>query len=158
LDPKFLANVLTKWIHLSSAAFVVGGAVYLRFVLYPALGKTEATRELWVSLSRKTYRWMDVALTLLLLTGLDNIMKARKTLGGLTPEQLSAYWTVFWAKIVLFVAAFVFVHLLLIRVPAFRSIQEKPRPWISALTGIVLLILALSGYLALTRATMLPQL
>jgi len=158
LDPRLIGNAVTKWIHLASAGVVVGSLIHLRFVVMPALaGMPEADRDaVWKAIFRKTLRWLSYAFALLILTGLDNIFKARRTLGGLSPEQVSAYWDVFWAKVVLVLAAFVIVHLLMVRVPAFRKIQESYRSWVGILVATTLVILFLSGYLTITRLSMLP--
>jgi uncharacterized membrane protein len=157
LDPKFLASTINKFLHLAAAGVVVGSLVYLRFILLPALDKVEEAQRaaVWQAAFRKSLRWVSYSLALLILTGLDNIMKARKTLGALTPEQVSGYWGAFWAKIVCVVLAFVFVHMLLVRVPAFERFRAAHRGWLAVLVVLALLILYLSGYLTLTRLSVL---
>ena len=157
-DPMMVMNAVMKWIHLASAAVVVGGLVYMRFILIPSLaGVPEETRApIWNAAYRKTFRWLAYAFGLLILTGLDNIFKARRTLGGLTPDQLRDYWAVFWLKMILVFSGFVVLHLLMVRIPAFRRIREAYQTWIGILLAIVLVILFCSGYLALTRTSMLP--
>ena len=157
MDPKLLANAFNKWIHLSSAGVIVGGLLYLRFILIPTLdGLPEAQRTpLWQVAYKKTLRWQLYAMALLILTGIHNIMTARKTFGNFTPDQVSMYWMIFWMKIILFLTAFILVHLLMIPTPSFRRIQEAYRWWVSVLTVTGLLILFLSGYLTLMRLSLI---
>jgi hypothetical protein len=153
LDPKFLATTINKFLHLAAAGVVVGSLVYLRFILLPTLDQAEESHRaaVWQSAYRKTLRWLSFSILLLILTGLDNIMRARKTLGALSPEQVSAYWGAFWAKIVLVALAFLLVHVLMIGAPPFRRVQAGYRGWIGVLVAAALVILYLSGYLTLTR-------
>ena len=157
MDPKFLMNVINKWIHLSSAGVMVGGLLYLRFLLMPTLaGLPEEQRAtIWQAAYRKTLRWTVFALAALLLTGGHNIMSAMKTFGAMTPEQVSSYWGVFWIKIVLFLTAFILVHLLLIGIPPFRRIQQAYRWWLAVLVVVSLLIVFFSGYLTLMRLSLI---
>ena len=155
----FYANVLMKWIHLSSAATVVGGLIYLRFVLIPSLEGLPDGREnpLWQSAYRKSFRILMWAIALLLLTGLDNIFKVRKTLNNLSPELVAQYWTVFWIKMGLFLLAFFFVHALFVRAPMFRKIRENPKSGVTMFLVVALAILFCSGYLTLTRLSVLTS-
>jgi uncharacterized membrane protein len=153
LDPIFLANSFNKWLHLTSAGIVVGGLIYLLYVLMPTLNglPEEQRKALWQTASRKAFRWIMWAIAVLLLTGIHNIMTAAKTLPGLGADKAATYWNVFGAKAVLFLVAFILVHSLYVRAPIFRQVQEKPRTWITAFMWVALVIVFLSGYLTLMR-------
>ena len=158
MDPKFLATTINKFLHLSAAGIVVGGLVYLRFILIPSLrGVPEAERgTLLQAAYKKTLRWMSYSLLVLFLTGMDNIMRARKTLGVASEDLRGTYWAVFWTKMVLFILAFILVHLLMIGAPPFRRIQAAYRWWIGVLVVVSFIIIYLSGYLTLSRLSLIP--
>jgi hypothetical protein len=158
LDPKFFATTINKFLHLSAAGVIVGGLIYLRFILLPALdGRPESERAgIWQAAYKKSLRWMSFAFLLLFITGMDNIMRARKTLAVASPDLRSGYWGVFWAKVAFVVLAFVLVHLLMIGAPPFRRIQAGYRGWIGVLVAVSLVIVYLSGYLTLSRLSLIP--
>ena len=127
MDPALIAKAATKWIHLSAAAVAVGTVVHLRWVVLPALASLpEAVRrETLTKLCRSSMRWIAAAFAFLMLTGIDNILKARKTLGGLDESAKSAYWTAFGLKIALFTLACVAVHLLVTGVKKADSPRDR---------------------------------
>ncbi len=158
MDPKLLINAIGKWIHLASAGVLVGSLLYLRFLLIPHLDTLpQAVREaVWPGAYRKTLRWALYALFLLLFTGIDNIMKARKTILWLKAPMLSAYWSVFWFKMAAFAAVFLLVHMMVIGGPAFKRVQQAHRGWLTGLVVLSLAILFFSGLLTLMRLSQIP--
>jgi hypothetical protein len=153
LDPSLLGRAITKWVHLASAGILVGSLAYLRFLLIPTLDTVseEQRAAVWPKAFRKTLGWALWAVVLLFLTGMDNIMRARKTLPLFSPAQVSSYWEIFWIKMGLVVVTLGIIHLLMLGVPAFQKIQVAYRWWLAVLVVIVLAILFLSGYLTVTR-------
>ena len=158
MDPVLIAKAATKWIHLSSAAIAVGTVVHLRWVVLPALASLpeEVRRETATGLCRKSMRWIAGAFVLLLLTGLDNIGKARKTLGGLDESARSAYWTAFGLKIALFTLACVAVHLLVTGVKKTDPSRDRTALGLGLLAVALLLVVFLSGFLTVTRLSLIP--
>ena len=158
MDAKFIANAIIKWVHLSSAGVVVGGLLYLRFILLPALTALpeEQRASVWKAAYRKSLRWQMIAFAVLILTGGHNISNALRSMGAAPPEKVSLYWGIFWAKVVLVGTAFVLVHFLVISAPPFRRIQENYRTWLGALVVTTLLVVLLSGMLTLTRLSLIP--
>ena len=160
MDPPLVGSAVTKWIHLTSACVLVGSLVYLRFLVIPLASRLPADQRdaVWKPLFRNTLRWALYALILLSLTGIDNIMKSRKTLPALMdPAKIGLYWTLFWTKVILVGAALVMIHLLMVRIPAFARIRENYRPWVGLLLAVSLVVLFLSGYLTLMRISVLTR-
>lgn len=158
MDPQFIATTFNKFLHLSAAGVVVGSLIYLRFILIPTLDRVEESQRapIWQAAYKKTMRWLSFAFLLLIITGMDNIMRARRTLGIATPDLRDSYWAVFWTKITLVILAFILLHLLIIGAPPFRRIQAAYRWWIGVMMVAALLIVYLSGYLTLSRLSLIP--
>jgi len=130
-----MLNVLMRWIHISSMATLIGGMVYARLAMMPAIRamSPEANRALNRDVAA-AYRPMVVtAIAGLVLSGLYNLR--------VNPGHSPRYHMVLGVKLLL--ALHVFAAAILITKP------ENPRRE-RMMTGVVisgLMILAISAYL-----------
>lgn len=141
-DPLFLFNVLTRWLHVTSAVVGVGATVMMRFVVLPALARLPNGAEILDAIRPGVKRLIHSALGLLLLTGFYNYTVA-------IPKVKAAhlgpmYHPAMGIKIVLSFALLVIATLLLKPVPSFH---ENRKTWLSVNVGLGLLILLLAAYL-----------
>ncbi|MBW3622964.1 MAG: hypothetical protein KY468_06085 [Armatimonadetes bacterium] len=157
MDPQFYATTFNKWLHLSAAGIVVGGLIYLRFVLIPTLDGVEESQRtpIWQAAYKRSMRWILYAFAVLILTGIDNGLRSRRFLQVATPDVRDTYWMVFWTKVAVVILAFILVHFLIIGAPPFRRIQEAYRRWVTVLVVAALLIVYFSGFLTLTRLSLI---
>src|ERR1700727_1835574 len=74
MEGALLLAVLFRWIHVGSAIVVLGGSVFLRFVLMPAADKLpeETHRTLRADLVRIWKRFVHAGIALFLISGFYN--------------------------------------------------------------------------------------
>lgn len=136
-------DILIRWIHIAAAAFVVGGFVYARFVVLPAMdGLSSEERSAMVG--RIAARLKNLALTaivLLLVSGSYNFFKVVQ--GGVD----TAYHMAFGIKFLL--ALHIFGMLFVLgRPPSGDPARDAKRPRLlfgAMISG--LLVLLLGAYL-----------
>jgi putative copper export protein len=147
MDILFWFNVLSRWIHVTSAALVVGGLVYAGLVLLPSLvGAGEGTRPVSEALQRRFRVLLHSALGLLLLTGVYNlviVIPRARALG----DAKSLYHGILGTKILLALVLFGVASVLVSRRSAGEgSVPGAARPLPLAI-GLGLVILLLSAIL-----------
>jgi uncharacterized membrane protein len=134
MDP---VAVLLRWTHIASTTFVLGGALYARFILMPAMGgmnESERTK-LGDRVAGALRPWMLGAVAAILGSGLINLLRKENLPPG--------YHMIFGIKALL--ALHVIGVAVMLGKPGIAD--AKRSRW---LTGIVisgLIILALSAYL-----------
>lgn len=131
-------NVLTRWLHISSAVTLIGGLIYGRFVLVPGLAVAAAdAREAIVEKAAQAFRpLVYTAAAALVVSGLYNILSH--------PGHTLRYHILFGVKLLL--VAHVFTVSLAIVRP-----HKTGRARLMSTTAISgLIIIAISAYLRLT--------
>jgi uncharacterized membrane protein len=88
-------EILSRWLHVSAAAVVVGGLVFTRFVLMPAMQNLTAEHRAMLSehVARHLRPFSMAAIILLVVSGLYNFLLALQ--GGLDPK----YHMIFGVKL-----------------------------------------------------------
>ncbi len=128
-------GVILRWLHIISAIALLGGMVYARFVVTPALSTLvpELQQKLSDSMARRYQGLLYSAIAALLISGTYNLV--RKT--GLTP----LYHALFGIKVLLALHVFVV---------GFLAVQPGNQKRARQVTGIVIsgiLIVAISAVL-----------
>ena len=128
-------GVILRWLHIVSAVALLGGMIYSRFVVTPALSTLvpELQQKLSDAMARRYQGLLYTAIAALLLSGTYNLL--RKT--GLTP----LYHALFGIKILLALHVFVV---------GFLAMQPGNQRRGRQITGIVIsgiLIVAISAVL-----------
>ncbi|MBK5292488.1 MAG: hypothetical protein JJE04_12535 [Acidobacteriia bacterium] len=128
-------TIVRRWIHLSSAFTLLGGVIYARFVLSPALQQLpEETRRLAGERLAAAFRpWIMTAVFGLLASGLLVLLQKQNPPKG--------YYIVFAIKMLL--ALHVFAVAFLLGKPGVQ--EAKRRRWMTGIVVSGLLIVALSG-------------
>ena len=124
-----------RWLHLSSVAALVGGALYGRFVAAAATDRLnpESKEGLWEDMAARYKPVVYAAIAALLVSGIFNIM----TRGGHSPR----YYTLLGIKLLLVLHVFA-VMLLVVQRNAKRRARMMAGAGISGLA-----IIAISAYL-----------
>lgn len=143
-----LVNLLSRWLHVSSAVVGVGATILMRFVVLPALAQLPNGGEVLDRIRPGVKKLIHSAMGLLILTGLYNYLVVAapsvKKLREAGVETMARYHMVIGTKIILALALFVIAILLLKPVPSFH---ENRKQWLTVNTVLGLLILLLSAYL-----------
>ena len=151
MDPTLL---LLRWAHILAAIVAMGGLVFARFALVPALSDVDsATRDrIHDAIRRRWLPWVIGAITVLLASGLANFLlfngrvKAEGWADGAWMRQTS-YHALFGAKFLLAMVAFYFASALVGRSEGTQWVRNDRAKWLSVTLGLSLAVVLLSGWM-----------
>ena len=151
MDPTLL---LLRWAHVLAAIVAMGGLVFARFALVPALSEIDAaTRDrIHDAIRRRWLPWVIGAITVLLVSGLANFLlfnsrvKAEGWADGFWMRQTS-YHALFGAKFLLAMVAFYFASALVGRSAGTQWVRNDRAKWLSVTLGLTLAVVLLSGWM-----------
>lgn len=151
MDPTTL---LLRWAHILAAIVAMGGLVFARYGLLPALAEVDAsTRDrIHDAIRRRWLPWVIGAITVLLASGLANFLifngrvKAEGWADGEWMRQTS-YHALFGAKFLLAMVVFYFASALVGRGAGTQWVRNDRAKWLSVTLGLALAIVLLSGWM-----------
>ena len=151
MDPTLL---LLRWAHILAAIVAMGGLVFARFALLPALAEVDAsTRDkIHDGIRRRWLPWVIGAITLLLASGLANFLlfngrvKAEGWADGQWMRQTS-YHALFGAKFLLAMAVFYFASAIVGRGEGTQWVRNDRAKWLSVTLGLMLAVVLLSSWM-----------
>jgi len=151
MDPTLL---LLRWAHILAAIVAMGGLVFARFGLVPALSEIDtATRDkIHEAIRRRWLPWVIGAITVLVASGFINFalfiirVKAEGWSGGFWMRQTS-YHSLFGAKFLLAMVAFYFASALVGRGQGTQWVRNDRAKWLSVTLGLTLAVVLLSGWM-----------
>ena len=144
-------DLVFRWLHILSAAILVGGAFFMRFSLAPLLARQSAdTRQSLLALWRPGWaRLVMLTSGLLLVSGLVNavlnIQRYRFT--------DAPYHALVAVKLVLALVVFWLSAILSGRSENANKFREKLTQWLNLNLVFAILVVALGGYMKLTPRT-----
>jgi len=151
MDPTLL---LLRWAHVLAAAVALGGLVFARFGLLPALTAfDEETRDrIHDRIRRSWLPWVIGAITVLLASGLANFLlfNARvKEEGWAAGEWMrqTNYHALFGAKFLLALVAFYFASALVGRGAGTQWVRNDRSKWLTVTIGLTVAVALLSGWM-----------
>ena len=136
--------IISRWIHVISAVIVVGGTIFVRFVLAPA-GATLPEEVHEQLRSRLMPRWRKIVhacIGLLLLTGGVNLFVAISNHVKPMP-----YHAIFFVKFLMALAVFFLAIALTGTSPGFASLRAARKKWLAVMAVLGVLVIMLSGVL-----------
>lgn len=151
MEGRVPLDVLFRIVHVATAIAVVGGSLFMRFVLMPAAAELpdaehEALRERIASRWRK---FVGAGIGLLLLSGLYNyivVMIPKHKGQGL-------YHGLIGTKMILAFIVFFLASALSGRAKAFEGIRKDSKKWLMITIALALVIVAISGYVKIAVET-----
>jgi uncharacterized membrane protein len=143
-----------RWAHVLAAIVAMGGLVFARFGLLPAIAplEPEVRDAIHDRIRRAWLPWVTGAIALLLATGLANFLlfnarvKAEGWGGGLWMRETS-YHALFGAKFLLALVAFYFASALVGRGAGTQWVRNDRAKWLSVTIGLTLAVVLLSGWM-----------
>jgi uncharacterized membrane protein len=140
-----ILNIASRWIHVATAIVVVGGTVFMRFVLLPAaeqLPQAEHDRLRGLVISRWK-KFVMGGIALFLLTGFYNYLAvaAPKHHGD------KAYHMLMGIKIITAFVVFFLASVLVGRSARFESVRQARKKWLLLLIALAFGIVLISSYL-----------
>ena len=141
MDIDFVA-VVFRWLHILPAIVAVGGTIFMRFAILPAVGEiSESQRGAFQEAVRSRWsKWVMGAITLLLVSGFYNFftLNARYQL----PKQ---YQMLFGIKFLLALAIFALASFLSGRTPIAQKMRANARFWLNLNITLAVLLICISG-------------
>jgi uncharacterized membrane protein len=137
-------GLLFRWAHILAAITAVGGTVFARFALLPAVGtlNEEQRAALLEGVRSRWSKFVAGAIAFLLISGLYNIMRMEQAfaLGKL-------YHALFGIKFILAFLIFALASILAGRGRAAQKLRQNARLWLSVNLLMAVLLVCISGTL-----------
>lgn len=138
-------DVLSRWVHVGMTVVLVGGSVFLRYVLMPAAeslpdAEHDALRD---RVAARWRRFVGIGIGLLLLSGLYNYLVVSRPLHS----GQALYHGLMGAKILLALVVFFLASALTGRSKALEPIRQKSKTWLTALIVLAFVVVAIAGFL-----------
>lgn len=138
-------DILSRWIHVGTTIVLVGGSVFLRFVLTPAASRLpeaehNALRERVISLWK---RFVHGGILLFLLSGFYNYLVV--TMPKHKGEPL--YHALMGTKILLAFVVFFIASALVGKSSAFQKLRDNRNTWLAILILLSAVIVGIAGFL-----------
>lgn len=149
-------GLLLRWGHLLAAITALGGLIFSRFALLPALEEVddEARDRIHDGIRRGWLKWVMGAITLLILTGVANYLLTinranAEAWGGNGRMWMKAhgYHAFMGAKILFAFGLFYLASALIGRGEATQWARDDRKKWLTIALGLGLAVVILSGYL-----------
>jgi uncharacterized membrane protein len=150
MDTTVALMILSRWLHVGTAIVLLGGTIFMRFVLLPAAMKlpTDAHETLRGHLLARWKIVVHAGVALLLASGLYNYIAV------MIPQHKGdgLYHALMGVKILLALAVFVLAEALVGKAPVFEKIRQNRKMWMAVAVLLGLTIVAISGYLKVRGA------
>lgn len=145
LSADYLLSLILRWMHIFATVTAVGGMIYLKFMLLPALDKLpeKERKELMVDVQSRWRKFVLGAITLLLLSGLINTLRIAR--GYEFPGGY--YHALLGVKILLAIVVFGISSLLIGRSGLANRVKENAPFWLKVNLTLASVIICLAGVL-----------
>jgi len=140
-----IGPLLSRWLHVFGAIFMLGGTFYVRAVLLPSATETldDATHQsLRTSVMGRWRKILMVLITILLLSGLYNFMVNMKDHDG-----QPTYHMLFGIKFLLAIFVFGLASMLAGRKPVSLKLQQNAKLWLGVTLAMGAAIVMIAGYM-----------
>lgn len=144
MNDMLAIDSLSRLLHVTTAIVLLGGSIFVRFVLHPAATSVlnaEEHERLRGAVRDRWKRVVHAGIGLLLLSGLYNYMKAR----GLHPGD-TLYHALLGTKMLLALVVFFLASALVGRSKAFDGLRRRQPLVLSLIVTLSLVIVAISSF------------
>lgn len=145
MDNLTALNVLFRWVHVGTAIVVLGGSVFVRFILMPAGEQLpDAEHEqLRGAVMRRWKRFVMIGIALFLISGFYNYLVVTRPLH----RGQALYHALIGTKILLAFAVFFLASALTGCSAAFEGIRRDRKKWLLITILLAAIVVAISGVL-----------
>lgn len=147
-----IVALVSRWAHVFSAIALVGGTIFMRFALVPAVSESldDATHEkLREKLLARWARWVHGGVALLLISGLINIMLIIQQYE--IPNKL--YHPLFGVKFLLALPLFGIASILVGKSERAQKMRQNMKLWLNVNLLLAVLIIGIAGGLKMMDRT-----
>jgi uncharacterized membrane protein len=144
MTTQYILGLLFRWLHLLAAITAVGGSVFARFVVLPALEplEDEPRNSLHAAMRARWAKIVAAAIAFLLVSGLYNFFVI------VTSYELPRwYHPLFGLKFLLAFAIFAIASLLAGKTPAAEALRKNMRTWLNVNLVLAVVVVCISGVL-----------
>lgn len=138
--------LLSRWLHIFGAIFLMGGAFYMRAVLIPSAAETldeDTHASLRVSILGRWRKWIMILSLVLILSGFYNFF----TVGIPAHKGEPAYHMLFGIKFLLAIAVFGLASMLAGRKSISLKLQQNSKLWLGVTLAMGAAIVMIAGYM-----------
>lgn len=137
-------DLLSRWLHVGTAITLLGGTIFMRFVLVPAANQLpdDAHQQLRQLVTARWKRFVHLGILLFLLTGFYNYLTAEPA-----AAMKKQYHMLMGIKILLAFGIFGIASVLVGRSSAGQRMRNNPKRAMGLIVLLGLIILGISGYL-----------
>lgn len=138
---------ITRFVHVMTAIVLVGGTVFIRFILQPAATATLSQEQHDLLKAKVMSRWKTVVhrgIGLILISGAINY--GRDISSGIHKGD-GLYHALIGTKILLALGVFFIASVLVGRSPKFESWRQDARKWLLVSIALATIIVGISGFL-----------
>jgi hypothetical protein len=152
----YLALVL-RLLHILAAITAVGGMIFIRFALLPALDTLgdEQRRAMHEQIRARWSRLIQLSILFLLASGLVNfgmfVVAARDWPEAWRTSFNTGYQMLFGIKFILALVIFALASILTGKSAGTQKIRDNPRFWLNLNLTLALVVVIISGVLRLTH-------
>lgn len=146
METEALLAIVARWAHVLSAVVLVGGLLYQRLVLNPALAEVPEADDGGRLRQAANRRWkmaVMICTALLLLSGVYNFL----TVSMDKAEVVPAYHGLFGVKFLAALTVFFLAAVLAGRSPAFEGMRRNAGRWVAIAALLGLIVVLISGVL-----------
>lgn len=149
MEISTLIDVLFRWAHVGAAVVLIGGSVFMRFVLMPAAAELpdDEHQALRQRIMQRWKRVVMLGIMLLMVSGFFNYYRKMTT-----SELEGLYNPLMGIKILLAFGAFFLASALTGRSPALEKIRANAPKWLLVLIAITATVAAIAGFLKVISA------
>ncbi|MBS0201775.1 MAG: hypothetical protein JSS49_02660 [Planctomycetes bacterium] len=136
--------VAARWVHVGTAVVLVGGLVFMRFVLAPAAAQLadDAHTKLRELVIARWKRFIHGGIALFLISGFYNYLVVQAPMH----KGDKLYHALMGTKILLALVVFFLSSALIGRSKAFAGMRANPKLWQGVIVSLAALIIAISGF------------
>jgi uncharacterized membrane protein len=141
-----LIPLVSRWIHVGTSIVLVGGTVFMRFVLAPAASATLSNAEHAALRERILGTWkrfVHIGILLFLLSGFYNYLAVA------IPKHKGdgLYHALMGTKILLALVVFFFASALVGKSPGLQKIRDNRAKWLLVVVLLSAIIVGIAGFL-----------
>jgi uncharacterized membrane protein len=140
---QFVISLLLRWAHILAAITAVGGTIFMRWALLPAISELpEADRKtLHDGIRRRWALPVHLSIGFLLISGFYNYLVYTR----LQHEGDAPYHALFGIKFLLALVIFFVASMLVGRSPAADRFRQKRKTWLTLNMTLAIVVVMMSG-------------
>lgn len=150
MDTMEIVALLMRWMHVLAAIALMGGAIFMRFALHPALPTLPADQQkaLRAAVRARWAKWVMASSGFLLISGIVNFVTYIKA-----KEIEDPYHAVIGIKMLLGVVIMGIASLLVGRSANAEKFREKADMWLNLNLVLAVIVVCIGGYLRTLHVT-----